>query len=61
MLDIEEVEINPQAAWKLPSISPSKVYQDLNMFHLKAVTRVVVKESVSTIQQNCDVTQTISL
>jgi hypothetical protein len=58
---IEEVETNPQAAWKLPPISPSKVYQDLNMFHLKAVTRVFVKESVSRIQQNSDVSQTISL
>jgi hypothetical protein len=59
--DIEEVETNPQAAWKLPAINPSKVYQDLNMFHLKAVTRVFVKESISTIQQNSNVTQTISL
>jgi hypothetical protein len=46
---IEEVETNPQAAWKLPPISPSRVYQDLNMFHLKAMTRVIVKESVSRI------------
>jgi hypothetical protein len=58
---IEEVETNPQAAWKLPPISPSRVYQDLNMFHLKAVTRVIVKESVSRIQQNSDISQTISL
>jgi len=47
---LEEVEINPQAAWKLPPISPSRVYQDLTMFHLKAVTRVFFKESISTIQ-----------
>jgi hypothetical protein len=59
--NIEVVEENPQAAWKLPSISPSKVYQDLNMFHLKAVTRVFVKESISTIQQNSNETQTIAL
>jgi hypothetical protein len=58
---IEEVETQPQAAWKLPPISPSRVYQDLNMFHLKAVTRVIVKESVSRIQQNNDVSQTIPL
>jgi hypothetical protein len=55
---IEEVETQPQAAWKLPPIAPSQVYQDLNMFHLKAVTRVIVKESVSRIQQNSDVSQT---
>lgn len=50
--DIEEVETNPQEAWKLPSIEPSKVYQDLSMFYLKAITRVFVKKSISTIQQN---------
>jgi len=59
--DIEIVEENPQAAWKLPSISPSQVYQDLNMFHLKAITRIFVKESVSTIQQNSNEMQTIAL
>jgi hypothetical protein len=58
---IEEVETQPQATWKLPLISPSCVYQDLNIFHLKVVTRVIVKESVSRIQQNSDVSQTISL
>jgi hypothetical protein len=31
------------------------------MFHLRAVCRVIVKESVSRIQQNSDVSQTISL
>jgi hypothetical protein len=58
---IEEIETQPQAAWKLPAISPSRVYNDLSMFHLKAVSRVIVKESVSRIQQNSDVSQTISL
>ena len=31
------------------------------MFHLKVVSRLIVKESVSRIQQNSDVSQTISL
>jgi hypothetical protein len=31
------------------------------MFHLKAITRVIVKESISRIQQNSDVSQTIPL
>ena len=52
---IEEVETQPQDAWKLPAISPSQVYKYLNMFHLKVVSRVIVKESVSRIQQNNDV------
>jgi hypothetical protein len=59
--NIEVVESQPQAAWKLPAISPNQVYNDLSMFHLRAITRVFVKESVSRIQQNSDVTQTISL
>lgn len=58
---IEKVETQPRATWILPVISPSQVYKDLNMFHLKAVSRVIVKESVSRIQQNSDVNQTISL
>jgi hypothetical protein len=58
--NIEEVETNPQAAWKLPTYNPSKVYQDLNMFHLKAVTRVFVKESISTIQQNSNYSDNFS-
>ena len=35
--NIELVEKNPQAAWKLPSVNPSQVYADLNMFNLKDV------------------------
>jgi hypothetical protein len=31
------------------------------MFHLKAITRIFVKESVSTIQQNSNEMQTIAL
>jgi hypothetical protein len=58
---IEEIETQPQAAWKLPAIAPSQVYKYLNMFHLKEVSRVIVKESVSHIQQNSNVSQTISL
>ena len=48
--NMELVEENPQVAWKLPAISPAKVYQDLNMIHLQAITRIFVKESVRTIQ-----------
>jgi hypothetical protein len=59
--DIEIVEENPQAAWKLPAIEPGKIYKDLSAFHLKAITRVFVKESISTIQQNSNEVQTISL
>jgi hypothetical protein len=58
---IEAIEYQPQAVWKLPAISPNQVYNDLSMFHLCAVSRVIVKESVSRIRQNSDVSQTISL
>ena len=30
--DLELVEKNPQAAWKLPSVNPIQVYADLSMF-----------------------------
>ena len=43
LADIELVEQNPQVAWKLPSVAPRKFYADLNMFHLKVVSRVKVK------------------
>jgi isopentenyldiphosphate isomerase len=43
------------------SHNPCQVYKDLNMFHLQAITRIFVKESVSTIQQNSNEVQTISL
>jgi hypothetical protein len=59
--NLEIVEENPQAACKLPSIDPSKVYKDLSMFHLTAITRIFFKESTSTIQQNSNEVQTISL
>ena len=59
--DLELVEKNPQAAWKLPSVNPSQVYADLNMFHLKVVNRVKVKEVVSEVQENCDTNQTVAL
>ena len=59
--DLELVEKNPQAAWKLPSVNPSHIYADLNIFHLKAVSRVKFKEVVSEVQENCDTTQTIAL
>ena len=60
-VDLELVEQNPQAAWKLPTVNPSEVYADLNMFHLKAVSRVKVKEVVSEVQENFDTTQTVAL
>jgi hypothetical protein len=41
--NMEIVEENPQAAWKLPAIDPAKVYNDLSMFHLTAITRIFVK------------------
>lgn len=59
--NMEIVEENPQATWKLPAINPSHVYKNLNMFHLQAITRIFVKESVSTIQKNSNEVQTISL
>ena len=59
--DLELVEKNPQASWKLPSVNPSQVYADLNMFHLKVVSRVKVKEVVSKVQENCNTTQTVAL
>ena len=59
--DLELVEKNPQAAWKLPSVNPSQVYADLSMFHLKVVSLVKVKEVVSEVQENCDTTQTVAL
>jgi hypothetical protein len=59
--EIEIIEENPQAAWKLPAIDPARIYKDLSAFHLKAITRVFVKESTSTIQQNSNEVQTISL
>ena len=59
--NIEVVESQPQATWRLPDISPNQVYSDLSMFHLHAITRVFVKESISRIQQNNDVNQPISL
>ena len=40
---IEAIESQPQAAWKLPAISPNQVYNDLSMFHLRDVSRVIVK------------------
>ena len=60
-VDLELVEKNPQAAWKLPSVNPSQVYADFNMFHHKAVSHVKVKEVVSKVQENCDTTQTVAL
>ena len=59
--DLELEEKNPQAAWKLPSVNPSQVYADLNMFHLKVVSHVKVKEVVFEVQENCDTTQTVAL
>ena len=47
--EIESIESQPSARWALPSIRPSEVYGDLSMFHLKAITRVTVKECVSQI------------
>lgn len=60
-IDIEIVGQIPQEASKLPQVAPSQVYADLNMFHLKSVSRVKVKEVVSEVQENCDTTQTIAL
>ena len=59
--DLELVEQNPQSPWKLPSVNPSQVYADLNMFHIKDVSHVKVKEVVSEVQENCDTTQTVAL
>ena len=47
-------EVEPQARWVLPNIKPSQVYNDLGVWHLKAATRITIKESVSSIQENSD-------
>lgn len=54
-------ESQPTPKQCLPSISSSEVYTDLSMFHLKAVTRISIKESINQIQENLDSVQTISL
>jgi hypothetical protein len=59
--DIEVVESHPHAAWKLLNITAGQVYSDLSMFHLKFVSRVIIKKSMSQFQNNYDTTQTISL
>lgn len=59
--EIEIPETQPSATWKLPSISPSEVYVDLSMIHLKEITIISKKKCVSEVQQNCDTAQTIPL
>lgn len=58
---IELIECQPSSQWALPSISPSEFYGDLSMFHLKAITRIIVKEGVSQTHENAESIQTISL
>ena len=47
-------EVEPQARWVLPNIKAPEVYNDLGIWHLKAVTRITIKESVSSIEENSD-------
>jgi len=44
---LEYEELQPFAHWELPAIAPSEVYSDLSVFHLKAATRIGIKEFVS--------------
>ena len=54
-------EVEPQARWVLPNIKPSQVYNDLGVWHIKAATRITIKESVSSIQENSDQAQLIPI
>ena len=54
-------EAEPQARWVLPKISASELYADLGVWHLKAATRITIKESISSIEENSDCVQTIPL
>ena len=54
-------EVEPQAIWVLPKISASQVYSDLGVWHLKAATRITIKESVSSIEENSDRVQLIPI
>ena len=47
-------ETEPQAKWVLPKISASQVYNDLGVWHLKAATRITIKELISSIEENYD-------
>lgn len=60
-VELEYEEIQLSAQWELLSIAPSEIYNDISMFHLKVVTRINIKESVSQIQENSDNIQTIPL
>ena len=59
--ELEYEEPQPSARWQLPSIFASEVYDDLSIFHLKASTRISIKESISQIQENSDNIQSIPL
>lgn len=41
--ELELEEIQPSARWALPVICLSEFYGDLSVFHLKSITRVIVK------------------
>jgi len=59
--ELEYEETQPSARWQLPRINASEVYSDLSAFHLKAATRISIKESISQIQENSDCVQSIPL
>lgn len=59
--DLEYLESQPSPTWFFLSISSTEVYDDFFMFHLKVVTRISIKESISWIQENSDSVQTIFL
>ena len=54
-------EVEPQARWVLPNIKPSEVYNDLGIWHLKAATRITIKETVSSIEENSERVQLIPI
>lgn len=60
-VELEYEEPHPSSHWKLPAIFTSEVYNDLSVFHLKAATRITIKETISQIQENSNNIQSIPL
>lgn len=48
--ELEYEEPQPSTLWKLPTITPSEVYNYFSIFHLKVATRISIKEFTSQIQ-----------
>ena len=54
-------DAEPSARWVLRKISASEVYAGLGVWNLKAATRISIKESISSIEENSDCVQSIPL